>query len=83
MKTSKFRLSLLAWLGFGFAFPTICFSQTREAHLRGNVTDPSGAGVAGAEVVAQREDNPAAKPVRTASLADGSYALALPAKPAR
>lgn len=78
MKTSKFRLSLWAWLGFAFAFPTICFSQAPEAHLRGNLTDPSGAGVAGAEVVAQREDNRAAKPVRTASLADGSYALALP-----
>jgi vitamin B12 transporter len=74
MKNSKLAVAVLVLLGFVFAVPAFPQSQSSNAHLRGTLTDPSGAGVAAARISAQSNG---ATPVTTESIIDGTYALSL------
>ena len=79
MKNRKLGFSLLAGLSCFVVFPAICLAQVQDAHLIGALTDPSGAGVAGALVTVQRQEDSNAKPQSADSGADGSYSLTLAA----
>lgn len=79
MKNRKLGFSLLAGLSCFLVFPAISLARLRDAHLNGTLTDPSGAGVAGALVTAQREDVTAAKAQSLVFGPDGSYSLTLAA----
>ena len=79
MKNRKFSFSLLAGLSCFVVFPTISLAQRQDAHVIGTLTDPSGAGVAGAQVTAQRQEDSGAKAQSADSGADGSYSLTLAA----
>jgi len=53
-------------------------NSTRNATITGTLTDPSGAAVSGAHVVAQPPDSSATAPASTESGPDGRFALTLP-----
>jgi outer membrane cobalamin receptor len=74
----RFSFLLFFTLPPFFAYPTIAqtSSSLRSATIRGTLTDPSGAVVAGALIVAQPTDSSAVA-VRTQSAADGGFLLAL------
>ncbi len=74
MKNSKLAVAVLVLLGFVFAVPALPQSQSSNAHLRGTLTDPSGASVAAARISAQANG---ATPVTTESMIDGTYGLSL------
>jgi vitamin B12 transporter len=78
MKNTFAILSLLA----AFFVPALSFnaapqSQTNKPTLTGTLTDPSGAPVSDAQVVAYL-DSSSAESAKTVSAADGSYSLSLP-----
>jgi len=50
--------------------------QAANANITGTLTDPSGATIAGAQIIAQSSDS--AAPVNASSASDGSYSLSLP-----
>jgi vitamin B12 transporter len=77
--TFAFPLLLSALLLF-VALPAnaIAQSQTDNAHVSGTLTDPSGAAIAGVQIVAQPEGASAAAAVVGVSAADGAYRLTLP-----
>jgi outer membrane cobalamin receptor len=76
----RLRFSFLLCLSFPLLFAHAVLAQTsgsaRTAAIRGTVTDPSGAVVAGALIVAQAVGS-SAPTIRTQSGADGSFLLTL------
>jgi vitamin B12 transporter len=78
MKTIFLRLAVLSVSLLAVCFSLQAQSQSDDAHLRGSLTDPSGAGAADVHVTAQLEGITAAPVVRTTSAADGSYSLTFP-----
>jgi vitamin B12 transporter len=77
MKNPKFVFSAFVLLCLVCVIPVFPQAQLPEAHLTGTLTDPSGAGVGGARVMAQLVGAPAG-PVDSESAGDGRYALTLP-----
>ena len=79
MKTSVRALSPLWRVIFCVCFASATFAQTQSsARLAGTVTDPAGAAIAGAEVVAQPVGGvaaPSTGPQRAVSTAEGFYVL--------
>jgi len=70
-----FRLLLVTWLLSFAAHPIVSHAQS-NATIRGKITDPTGAAVAGAVITAQSLDS-AAITVRTQSGPDGNFSLVL------
>jgi len=68
-------VAFLFWC-FGNSFPLP--SQAATANLSGTISDPSGAAVSGAQLVAEPLDNPSAASVRAVSGTEGRYNLDLP-----
>ena len=60
----------------GVLFASLCAHAQTTATLRGTLTDPSGAAVAGAEVSAEQRP-PASAPLRSSSGDDGRFQLSL------
>ena len=79
MKTRKRLPAFLGLLTLVFVSPAFSQSNSAPAHLTGDLSDPSGAAVAGAQIVAKPVGSPAAKSVTAESSSEGGYALALPA----
>ena len=75
MKNPKAILPLLVLLSFVFASPVFSQSHSADTHISGTLTDPSGAGVAGARITAQHEGSTEVQAADSSS--DGSYSLAL------
>ena len=69
---------VLAFLFFVLAIPVFSQSQLPDAHVSGTLTDPSGAGIGGAQVTAQPEGAARAQLWSASSTADGAYHLSLP-----
>ncbi len=78
MKNPKLSCSFFVLLGLAFAFPAFSQAPGSDAHVAGNLTDPSGASVAGARISAQPDGKTAEQALHTDSAADGSYSLLLP-----
>src|SRR5215472_3246681 len=80
MKNTFAFLFLLSALLLFIASPAnaIAQSQTDNAHVSGTLTDPSGAAIAGVQIVAQPEGASSAAAVVAVSAADGAYTLTLP-----
>src|SRR5215831_14098968 len=70
--TFAFTLLLSALLLF------VASPANDNAHVSGTLTDPSGAAIAGVQIVAQPEGASAAAAVVGVSAADGAYRLTLP-----
>jgi vitamin B12 transporter len=77
MKNSKLAFAVFALLGSVFAVPAFPQSQSSIAHLRGTLTDPSGASIAAARISAQLSGPAPGNPVTTESITDGTYGLSL------
>lgn len=80
MKTKALRFAslLLAVFALNVSSPAQVKSNPSDAHLFGNVFDPSGAAVGGASVTAQLEGAPASRVWKTSSSPDGAYSLIVP-----
>ena len=79
MTTWKRLSALFGLFSFSFVSPAFSQSDSAPAQIAGDLTDPSGAAVASAQVVAELVGSPAPKPVSTESSLDGRYTMALPA----
>jgi outer membrane cobalamin receptor len=77
MKNKKSFPALIAWFGFVLVSPAFSQSDSAAAHLKGILTDPSGASLSGARITAQTETDHSTKSVAADSAADGSYSLDL------
>jgi vitamin B12 transporter len=78
MKTAKCAFSFFVLLSFVCVFPAFPQSQNSDARLTGTLTDPSGASVADARIIAQLEGDATAKSFTADSASDGTYSLLLP-----
>jgi len=76
----RFAPEALFLLLFAAFFPCFLFAQNNlpDAHLRGTITDSSGAGVGGVHVSAQNEDEPQGNIYKATSTTDGEFALTVP-----
>ncbi|HKM68104.1 MAG TPA: TonB-dependent receptor [Candidatus Acidoferrum sp.] len=70
---------LLAFFLFTVSTKALPQSESTNAHLAGTLTDPSGSSVNEVRITAQLEASSVNQPIATASSADGSYLLSLPA----
>ncbi|MGB9448546.1 MAG: TonB-dependent receptor [Candidatus Acidiferrum sp.] len=77
MKNPNAVLALLSLVSFLFAPPVFSQSELSSAHVTGTLTDPSGASVSGARIIAKSERNSTSFGP-TESSTDGSYRLDLP-----
>lgn len=78
MKTTlRFVLSVVLLVSGNSSSPAQ--THAAPATLSGTLTDSSGAGVAGATIVAEVLDSPAPETYRTVSGSDGNFTLTLPA----
>ena len=79
MKTWQ-RLALaVGILSLSAVSPAFSQAPAEAAQLRGSLSDPSGAPVTGAKVLAQPAGSPEVKSVATESTVEGRYSLTLPA----
>ncbi len=78
MKTTVFRIALLFFAVSFAGFSAQAQNNSSDAHLYGNLLDPSGAGVGAVQITARLEGNAAAQTLKTNSSADGAYSLTLP-----
>ncbi len=78
MKTTLLRTVFLFLAVFAVNFSAQAQNQSSDAHLFGTLLDSSGAAVASVIVTAQLQGNTASHLWKTASSADGAYALILP-----
>ena len=78
MKKLSLSTSILALLFFVSAIPSFSQSQFRDAHISGRLTDPSGAGIGGAQVTAQLAGAASSQLWSATSTTDGAYHLSLP-----
>ena len=79
MNIAKRLPALLGLLSFTCVSPA--FSQTNPAPARisGSLTDPSGAAIAAARLVAQPSSSPAVDSISSESSSDGHYSMTFPA----
>jgi vitamin B12 transporter len=78
MKTIVFRTAFLFFAVSLAGFSAQAQNNSSDAHLYGNLLDPSGAGVGGLQITARLEGNAATQALKTDSSADGAYSLTLP-----
>jgi vitamin B12 transporter len=80
MKTTALRFAslLLAVFAINFSSHAQEKSHSSNAHLFGNVLDPSGAAVGGVSVTVQWEGAPTSQLWKTSSSPDGAYSLTMP-----
>jgi hypothetical protein len=76
MKIPKAVLALLAVSSFFLSVQGFAQSQSADAHLVGSLSDPSGAAIAEATIVAQAESR-SSSPQTAVSGSDGAYNLTL------
>ena len=78
MKKLNLSASILTLLFFVSAISAFSQSQLPGAHVSGTLTDPSGAGIGGAQVTAQLAGTANAQLWSATSTTDGAYHLSLP-----
>jgi vitamin B12 transporter len=69
---------LLLFLAVSFPYEVSAQSTSTDAHLKGTITDNSGAGVGGVHISAQKESEPQGNIYKATSTTDGEFSLALP-----
>jgi vitamin B12 transporter len=79
MNRHKSAVLLIASLILSFAIPLYSQAPAGPAHLKGALTDPSGAPVGAVMITAQSEESNTAEQHSAVSADDGSYILELPA----
>src|SRR5208337_2656472 len=78
MKKLSLSASILALLFLVSAISAFSQSQLSDAHISGTLTDPSGAGIGGAQVTAQLAGAASSQLWSATSTTDGAYHLSLP-----